>query len=276
MELSNDNKPPYKISTITATGSIGCEIDLDNLYDNVEIMDANSKEGFVYIESGKKKCETFSKGFHKKQNKKKETQKRFDNQTTLLIKYYDVVMNDFFKVNCKVFKNGNIQMTGLKYINQGLKVLQFLIDNLPSNLLEKSKKDCAPINYRIRLINCDFRTGFEIRRDKLCKIIQASSNIYCSYEPCIYPGVKIKYNYNKIDTSKDGICKCKVSCSGKGCGDGIGQCKSVTIAVFQSGCIIITGGQSHEQIMDTYNYINTQLKMNMDKIIFDKNLNIKN
>ena len=40
---------------------------------------------------------------------------------------------------------------------------------------------------------------------------------------------------------------------GKGCGNG--QCKRVTIAVFASGKIIITGGRSIEQLVDSYNFI---------------------
>lgn len=267
------NQVPYKISTITATGSIGCVIDLDNLYHSIDVceVDDTKSEGFVYIESGKKKSDTFSKGYHKKQSKKATSTaavtKRFDNQTTIVCRLFDEVLQKTVNINCKVFRNGNIQMTGLKYIEHGLRVLQFLIDRLPSNLLEKEKSQLCPNSYAIRLINCDFRTGFEIRRDKLCKLIQNTSEIFCNYEPCIYPGVKIRFNYNENNSSYiDGICKCTGLCCGKGTGIGNGQCKIVTISVFQSGCIIITGGQNHEQIMAAYDFINGILKHHFEHI----------
>ena len=48
--------------------------------------------------------------------------------------------------------------------------------------------------------------------------------------------------YNNL-YDKCGICKCDCNCNGKGEGLGIGDCKRVTIAVFNSGKIIITGGK---------------------------------
>jgi TATA-box binding protein (TBP) (component of TFIID and TFIIIB) len=44
-------------------------------------------------------------------------------------------------------------------------------------------------------------------------------------------------------------------CNGKGNGDGDGKCKKVTIAVFKSGKIIITGGQNKSQLEDSYEFI---------------------
>lgn len=249
---------PYKVSTITATGSIGCGIDLEKIFDVLQIEQEEDKEGFLYIESGKKRSTTYSKGYHKKLSKKKNSTsiRRFDNQTTLVCRVFDKELNSNIIINCKVFRNGNIQMTGLKYLDQGKNILRFLINNLPTELLEKDKNDLEPINYKIRLINGDFRTGCEIRRDKLCKLIQSTSDIFCNYEPCIYPGVKIQYNYNTLTKDKaDGLCYCKDFCNGKGCGEGDGKCKRVTISVFQSGCIIITGGQSNEQVNAAYVWI---------------------
>ena len=58
--------------------------------------------------------------------------------------------------------------------------------------------------------------------------------MYSSYELCIYPGVNIKYYYNKDSegTSNAGICKCSKCCNGKGCLHGL--CKKVTIVVFMA------------------------------------------
>ena len=44
-------------------------------------------------------------------------------------------------------------------------------------------------------------------------------------------------------------------CNGKGRADGDGNCKKVTIAVFKSGKIIITGGQNIKQLETSYRFI---------------------
>jgi TATA-box binding protein (TBP) (component of TFIID and TFIIIB) len=54
-----------------------------------------------------------------------------------------------------------------------------------------------------------------------------------------------------------GKCYCTVPCKGNGTGTGNGECKKVTIAIFQSGSLIITGARSLEQIETAYHFINT-------------------
>ena len=48
-------------------------------------------------------------------------------------------------------------------------------------------------------------------------------------------------------------------CNGKGLGNGDGDCKKITIAVFNSGKIIITGGNSFNQVLISYEFINNLL-----------------
>ena len=121
-------------------------------------------------------------------------------------------------------------------------------------------------NYRIRLINFDFKLGFEIKRDKLHKLVSSNYNVSCRYEPCIYPGVAIQFNWNSTNKKDDGLCRCTGKCNGKGSGNGEGDCKRITIAVFQSGCIIITGGQTEQHIESAYSFICTCIKDNMENI----------
>ena len=70
------------------------------------------------------------------------------------------------------------------------------------------------------------------------------------------------YYWNKSYKDKPipGKCYCTKRCIGKGTGDGDGNCKKVTTAVFQSGSVLITGGRSMEQIQDGYDFINNILK----------------
>ena len=44
-------------------------------------------------------------------------------------------------------------------------------------------------------------------------------------------------------------------CNGKGNACGDGDCKKVTIAIFKSGKVIITGGQNKSQINESYRFI---------------------
>jgi TATA-box binding protein (TBP) (component of TFIID and TFIIIB) len=264
---------PYKISTITGTGSMNANISLDVLYENVSV---NDNLGIVYVEYGNKKSDTIQKGSSKKKKNivdgiAGKTRKRFDNQVTIVYKYLLKDTDTIITVNCKIFKNGNVQMTGLRYIDHGKEIVNYLI-TLIKNIYEKDKRIVKDIqklentNHRIRLINCDFRTGIEIKRDKLYKTILNEYKTICTYEPCIYPGVKVQYWWNKHNTHNDGACYCKQKCDGKGIGIGDGQCKKITIAVFQSGCIIITGGQTLEQIDDSYKFICDCIRNNLDEI----------
>jgi TATA-box binding protein (TBP) (component of TFIID and TFIIIB) len=271
MELPKFEPTPYKISTITATGSINTTISLDILFENLSLITDDMEEGIVYAEFGSRKTETVYKGYTKKlANKKTDSKKRFDNQVTIVYKFNDKD-NKCVMINSKIFKNGNVQMTGIRNIYQGQGVIDYIISQVKLIHIHKPEVVCnvdelKNTNYSVRLINCDFRTGLEFKRDKLYKIILTDYNISCTYEPCIYPGVKIQYAFNNDNEKRDGCCYCDKYCSGKGCGNGNTQCKKITIAVFQSGCIIITGGQSIEQINEAYAFICNCIRKNISEI----------
>lgn len=298
----------YRISTITATGSVGTSIDLDILYNCLEIDITQSQglidgtdttggtstgtitdniianedlEGIVYVEFGKKKSETFYKGYAKKytiHRRKVKPSKRFDNQVTIV--YRTKEQNN---LNIKTFRNGNIQMTGIKNIDQGSITVDYMLNILRKIYENKDKNVIGDINdlhkadYKIRLINTDYKVGFQIKRDILYKVLKNEYGNICNYEPVIYPGVKIHYFYNESNSQKDGICKCYKKCHDLKCGTGIGQnnCKKITIAVFQSGCIIITGSQTKKQIDECYGYINEVLYKNVSRIEKKKFVNFE-
>lgn len=245
--INSNEHDNLKISTMTITASLNVSIDLDNLYDNIFIADDDA-DGFAYAEYGKKnENNIFCKGFHKKltiARRKKKIGKRFDNQITVIIK--TKVDGKLESTNIKIFKNGNLQMAGIKSENHGKQTLIFLID-----FLKKENENTQIVdnivninitNYKIQLINSDFRIGFNIKREKLFKILQNDhKDIYTSYEPCIYPGVKIQYSNS--------------------------QCtKKTTIAVFRSGCVIITGAQKLQDTLIAYKFIKTLLDTNKEFI----------
>lgn len=264
--LPNTNKfeaSAYRISTITVTGGINCDVNLSNLY---ALLSKDTPPEFSYLEYGSNKHDLLSTGVKNnktKRNKKVSnndhtSRKRFDNQLTIVMFY------ESNKYNIKLFKNGNIQITGVKSIQNGRKAIDFLISKIKQVHIKYNSElqvidninDLRNTNYKIRLINSDFKVNFEIRLDYLYELVTKKYKIICSYEPCIYPGAKIEYYY-----PNNGFCKCKSFCNGK-----TDSCKKITIAVFQSGCVIITGANKMEHIDIAYHFICDLLKTNMPVI----------
>lgn len=232
------------VSTITAIANISENIDLKKIYDTVPI-----DEYIPFIEYGHgHPPRGFSKKMLKKTRKKK-VRKMFYNQSTIHVNH------DGKLVNVKLFNNGKLQLTGLKNEERGKVLIQNLL-----NYFKELKIFTNPeiLNYEIVLINSDFdfKIGddYQIDRETLHREI-IECDVYSSFEPCIYPGVKIKYFINNNITN--GICNCFSMCDGKGHGNGDGDCKKVTIAVFMSGKTIITGAQSRDQLVKAYNFIST-------------------
>ena len=247
---------------MTAVCNISDEINLKTCYDKLVINDI-----IHFIEFKGFPDKGFSKKSVKKKRKIKD-KKVFYNQITVHVFLGKII-------NVKIFNNGRIQMTGLKFREQGEKVIRVLIDEInkynDDDCIFKGKLELE--NYKIVLINSDFDIKYRVNRDILHREI-INIGMYSSYEPTIYPGVNIKYFYNNINEA--GVCNCSSKCNGKGSGKGDGDCKNITIAVFNSGKIIITGGNSFDQVLISYEFINSLLS---DKIKYENiitNDDIKN
>jgi hypothetical protein len=281
--FSYENVHPSKlrISTHTATCSLSTSINLRLIAENLKIDDK-----IKYIEYA-----NFSPlGINPKQIslKKMNKKKVFYNQITI------VVQPDFgFLNNVKIFNNGSISMTGLKNLTQGRKSAEIILEYLKEikNAMNIENEEIAENlqmflepdgtyraledpevakidKYKIVLINSDYYIGFEIHRCKLHELFIEKYKIFSSYEPCIYPGVNSKFYFNSTykDPDYPGKCICTKTCTGKGIGDGNGNCKKITVAAFQSGSVIITGAQSTEQIHTAYNFVNKVFDDNYEKI----------
>lgn len=265
---------PYRVSTMTATSFLGCCIDLTKLYQNIPIVVLNDTDidqyGIVYAEFGSNKHDQIFRGvnlkkkFVRKEGKRELSTKRFDNSIT--IKLYKSKTE---LLNIKVFKNGKVQMTGVKHTDSGVDAVEFLITiikdvNVHTKLVEDI--DCLICSdFKIHLINSDFKVNMEIRRDLLFQLLTKSYDVTCTYEPCIYPGVKIQYFLNKSfdfnsQPKEHGVCSCSSRCDGKGNGLTTDTCKKITISIFQSGCILITGVTAIKHIEIGYAFIVDLLK----------------
>ena len=147
-------------------------------------------------------------------------------------------------------------MTGVKNNDQGRYIVMRTKDIVAPELGPE-----VTDTFKVQLINSDFKAGFPIRRDLLYRIISNDYDNISSYESCIYPGVKIEYYHNADSIVKNGVCPCDHPCvMFKKCRGVKTKCKRVTIAVFESGSVIITGAEEVSQIDEVYDFITTVLE----------------
>jgi len=257
---------PYRVSTITCNGSIGknvAEVYLDKLFQHIPIVSTEENTpGFIYmVDREGKETKGISpkkeKRAHSKKNKEDESKKRrFDNAIS---GYFQTKQGYYPSV--KIFKNGTIQMTGLKQIEDGMllhtqvfEVVKQLIQEFPDTVKNTDLECCE---FYVRLINSDFSVPFHIRRKDLHQLLISDHyNNISSFQPGTYPGVKLQYFWNPSFGKQDGRCHCtEKKCFGKGDGTGEGQCKKVTVSIFESGKILITGAINFEQVNQAYEYI---------------------
>lgn len=223
-----------KISTISATCSLGANINLNNIYKYLKL---DIKKIFtVKFKSKVKSLEP--------QKKKKKKRNCFQNQMTVEIKP-DLEDYPDSKVSVKIFKNGSIQMSGIKSIVAVNTVLTKLIKELKKEFgkpedgkmtiitFVENPSDLCVTKFKIDMINSGFEIGYQVNRENLYNALLENKK-ECKFEPSIHAGVNIKYTPSD---SKNG--------------------KKVSIFVFESGNIIITGAKTVSNILESYDYIVT-------------------
>lgn len=253
---------PYRVSTMTCNGSVGTQVDIIVFFENVCIDDSR----FVYTEykvhqhRGMKPKNKKGRGI-KEYVQDGPAKKCFDNQVTIIYK-----ISDNYYPNIKLFRNGNIQMTGIRNHEDGEMITKVIADEIRRIHAESSPAIVSDVNkicggeFKVRMINSNFSVPYLVRRKELHKLlISPEYNNNCNFQGTTYPGVKLYFYWNAQNKSQDGVCTCKEPCFGKGTGDGDGQCKKVTVAVFESGNVLITGANTRQQIDDAYAFITSVL-----------------
>jgi len=252
-----DNLPcGISISTMCASCKLNTNINIINIekYFQLNLND------ILTIKNNDEKIKTLlpikskKKRIRKIENKKDISKNYFYNQITIETRInHD---NDhIFKINMKLFKNGSIQMSGCKSINDINIVLNKLIIRLKeikairedNKIIEKnfiSNFDINVIDFKIDMINTNYKVNIQIDREKLYNLL-LQKKIKASYEPCIRACIIIKYipPIENIDN------------------------KEVSIFIFQKGNIIITGARCKNHILSSYNYINNILINHVNDII---------
>jgi TATA-box binding protein (TBP) (component of TFIID and TFIIIB) len=252
-----------RISTMTVLCDLGIQINLDSFYQNIKTYHNIEKDykivSLEYMENPAKGTLKIKKKKQSQANAKLvKKRKSFYNQATIIMDYIK-------SINLKLFRNGSIHITGIIDVEQGKRAVEFLCDEIRA-VYEKdptiTNDDISKLglaHWDVVMINSDFSCNFKIRREKLYEILDSKYNLVVNYESDNYPGVKTSFYWNIRDNEKTGICKCKIgkTCSGKGRGTLVegDTCRKITISIFQSGKIIITGARDKSQIDDAYNFI---------------------
>jgi len=180
-------------------------------------------------------------------------------------------------INLMIFTNGRITCTGSKNDDDGFIAANLLLDEMKKipDIFEDGDLDSVQvINYEVVMINSNFFIGFFVDNHKLYDILIRNRDTYklfSSFDPRVYQGVKIYFMWNSNQAVKNGVCvcskkKCKISAKKKN-GNGEGDCRRISVAVFGTGKVLIAGAKNDAQLYDTYNFTVKLLQDNYKKIV---------
>lgn len=265
---------------------------LKNVFKDCELYDNNQDDILLrkFMEYKRADWAYIEKGLSLLTNNKRE---HFYNSCTIIIK----PDKERRPVNVKLFANGQITITGGLENKDGqdavislLKIINVDKNNfLDNNKLDEATmlrftknkkcgekingyikpKDTEIIKYDITMINSDYKLNFNVDRDKLYNILMNETGLMSVFDGNMYPGVKIYYYWNLFNKENNGICKCtnKIKCKGKGNGLGEHKCKKITVVIFQSGSVMITGANSDYQIEHVHKDIKKIIEKYYTRII---------
>jgi len=258
-KLEINNLPSgVKVATMCSSCFLGTKLNLDNIDKYLNLNESD----ILTVKRTKENIRTLielKKPSKRSISKKNENGNNFYNSITLIVRVNDGPtknINAEPKINIKLFKNGSLQMSGCKNIEDVNKVLGKVLTRLSQ---VKGKMEDGEIkeitfveeldkfdiyNFKIDMIYCNYKISIQIDREKLHELLK-KKRVKCIYEPCSRACVIIKYTptINNIEN------------------------KEVSIFIFKKGNIIITGARSKEQVIEAYNYINNILITHSDEII---------
>lgn len=256
---------PLRISTLVTTGHLGTTIQLGTLFEQFAslcIPIGYPDEGFLKMEH-----ETRVIGYSARDllTKRRVSEKTFFNQSTIVVRKRRDEGGEFKEVNVKLFANGGFQMTGVTHEEFSRDVIQWMIARLNALPVPITAKPLELTKFAVQLLNSDYKMNALAKRAELHKILCDQYHLSSTLETTIYQGVNTKYYYNKemghrLARGERGICHCPKFCSGQGDGFTVGNCKRITIAIFQTGSIIITGARTRHQLDEAYEFMNGILR----------------
>ncbi len=254
-----DNLPKgVSISTMCCSAKLGSEINIENVQNYLQL----NKNDVLTVKMNDQKIRTLliqkAKNKRKKTTQKKGKTQKFYNQITVVIRIGHGPCEDINNektINVKLFKNGSIQMSGCKRIEEVNTVINKLVYRLKEkkglrindtiqqiNFIENIN-DINVNSFKIDMINSNYQVNLQIDRSKFYRLL-LKKKITASYEKCIRACVIIKYCPPEDNPDQ----------------------KEISVFIFQKGNIIITGAKSKNQVTSAYNYLNKVLIEHADEI----------
>jgi len=219
------------VSTTGVTFELGVNVNLKYVFKLVKLNDI--LVGMKYKNEVKQNEEVVMK----------ISEKTFNNQLTMKLK----IAEDKF-VSVKIFLNGSIQIAGSKsieQINKGIgcliKILKkkYFIESLNEEIHLVDSYNFNIKDFKINMINSNFNVVYKINIENLYPLI-IKKGVKARFEPLSHRCVNIKYvspQHKETD-------------------------KPISIFVFESGSIIITGARNGSHIKHAYEFINGVLEEN--------------
>lgn len=259
----NDLPEGVKVATMCSSCFLGTKLNLTNiekylLLNENDILTVKRNKDSIRTLIELKKPSKRNNATKKKENAN-GAGNNFYNSITLIVRVNEGPtknLNLEQKINVKLFKNGSLQMSGCKNIDNVNTVLNKILMKLKQikgkiengeikeiNFIEDQNK-IGIYNFKIDMIYCNYRISIQIDREKLHELLK-KKKVKCIYEPCSRACVIIKYTPTTDNVDN----------------------KEVSIFIFKKGNIIITGARSRAQVIEAYNYINNILITHYDEII---------
>ena len=271
--MADFTKTGLRVSTMVITAHWGTQINLDILFRSLPpiiIPIWRPQEGILKFENKNKVLGASHKDIF---TNRKITSKSFFNQSTIVLRrnINEEKESECWKeVNVKLFANGGIQMTGVTSKEFARDALEWLLDTI-LHLPETPFAGPAAIQrFSVQLINTDYSLNKFINQDALHKLLINEYNLFSMLEKTIYQGVNTKFFYNTKNIEK-GICECEKFCKGQGSGQGEGECKRITMSIFRTGKIIITGAREMNQIEAAYCFLNKVFEKHHKAVLYQPN-----
>jgi TATA-box binding protein (TBP) (component of TFIID and TFIIIB) len=173
----------------------------------------------------------------------KISEKTFNNQLTMKLKIAEDKC-----VSVKIFLNGSIQIAGSKSVEQINKAITHLIKILKKRYYVESLGEEIKLvdtynfnikDFKINMINSNFLVNYKINIENLYPLI-TKKGVKARFEPLSHRCVNIKFVPEGADD----------------------KAKPISIFVFESGSIIITGARNGNNIKSAYEFIINTLDEN--------------
>lgn len=271
--MANYTKTDLRVSTMVITAHWGTQINLDSLFNSLRSIIIPIWYPDVGILKFEHKNMVLGASHKDIFTNRKITSKSFFNQSTIVLrrKINEGTPDEGWKeVNVKLFANGGIQMTGVTSDTFARESIEWLLDIIKS-LPESPFAESASIDkFSVQLINTDYALNKFINQDALHKLLINEYNLFSMLEKTIYQGVNTKFFYNTNNPGK-GICQCEHFCKGQGSGEGEGECKRITMSIFRTGRIIITGAREIKQIEAAYDFLNKVFDKHYKTVLYEPN-----